>query len=164
MPKIISGTYFPNSLCNSTGIPPLSSIEISPDDLSIEIDKSNSGTTGLAIPTSATLVGTLRFTINDGFFGSRRVNPSQDLDEPTMQTIAEKTGGQYFRARNLEELGEIHKELNRLEPIESEQEMFRPVKDLFYWPLAIALLLSFAWAMHRIFYQRERKIELGSVQ
>ena len=102
--------------------------------------------------------------VNDGFFGSRRVNPSQDLDEPTMRAIAEKTGGQYFRARNLEELGEIHNELNRLEPIESEQEMFRPVKDLFYWPLAIALLISFAWAAQRLFYQRERKVELESAQ
>lgn len=84
--------------------------------------------------------------VNDGFFGARKVNPSQDLDEETMRSIAEKTGGQYFRARNIEELNEIHAELNRLEPVESEQEMFRPVKDLFYWPLAISLLLSFIWA------------------
>jgi Ca-activated chloride channel homolog len=88
--------------------------------------------------------------INDGFFGSRRVNPSADLDEPTMRAIAEKTGGQYFRARNLEELGEIHRELNRLEPIESDQETFRPVQDLFYWPLGLALLLSFIWALRHI--------------
>lgn len=93
--------------------------------------------------------------VNDGFFGSRRVNPSQDLDEPTMQAIAEKTGGQYFRARNLEELNDIHNELNRLEPIESEKEMFRPVKDLFYWPLTLALLLSFAWAIQHIIYHRQ---------
>jgi len=85
--------------------------------------------------------------VNDGFFGARKINPSQDLDEPTMRGIADKTGGQYFRARNLEELGEIHQELNRLEPIESDQEMFRPVKNLFYWPLSFALLLSIGWAI-----------------
>lgn len=84
--------------------------------------------------------------VDNGFFGSRRVNPSADLDEPTMQAIADKTGGQYFRARNLEELHEIHQTLNRLEPIESEEEKFRPVKSLFYLPLAAALLLSLSWA------------------
>ncbi len=88
--------------------------------------------------------------VNDGFFGSRRVNPSQDLDEPTMRAIAEKTGGQYFRARSIEELSEIHQALNRLEPIESDEEKFRPVKDLFYIPLALALLLSFAWALFSV--------------
>jgi Ca-activated chloride channel family protein len=84
--------------------------------------------------------------VNNGFFGSRKVNPSADLDEPTMQAIADKTGGQYFRARNLEELHEIHQTLNRLEPIESEEEKFRPIKSLFYIPLAAALLLSLCWA------------------
>ncbi len=67
-----------------------------------------------------------------GIFGSRTVNPSRDLDEPTMMNIAEKTGGKYFRARNLEELDNIHRELDRLEPIEMETETFRPVQTLFY--------------------------------
>lgn len=81
-----------------------------------------------------------------GLFGSRTVNPSRDLDEPTMIAIAEKTGGKYFRARNLEELDQIHHELDKLEPIEIEAEKFRPVQTLFYWPLAFAFLLSLAIA------------------
>jgi Ca-activated chloride channel family protein len=85
--------------------------------------------------------------VDNGFFGSRTVNPSADLDEPTMRAIADKTGGQYFRARNLEELGEIHQTLNHLEPIESEEEKFRPVKSLFYYPLAATFLLSLLWAL-----------------
>ena len=90
--------------------------------------------------------GADEMVVDNGFFGSRRVNPSADLDEPTMRAIADKTGGQYFRARNLEELHEIHQTLNRLEPIESEEEKFRPIKSLFYYPLAAALLLSLLWA------------------
>lgn len=96
--------------------------------------------------------------VDDGFFGARKVNPSQDLDEPTMRGIAEKTGGEYFRARNLQELDEIHRELNRLEPIESEQEIFRPLKNLFYWPLALAFLLSLAWAIMDILKHRRSTI------
>jgi Ca-activated chloride channel family protein len=91
--------------------------------------------------------GADELVVDNGFFGSRVVNPSADLDEPTMRAIADKTGGQYFRARNLEELGDVHQMLNRLEPIESDEEKFRPIKSLFYYPLIAALLFSFAWAL-----------------
>jgi Ca-activated chloride channel homolog len=47
--------------------------------------------------------GAEELVVNNGFLGSSVVNPSADLDEPTMRAIADKTGGQYFRARNLEE-------------------------------------------------------------
>ena len=94
--------------------------------------------------------GANEMVIDNGFFGSRVVNPSADLDEPTMRAIAEKTGGQYFRAHNLEELGDVHQMLNRLEPIESEEEKFRPVDSLFYYPLIAALLLSFVWALSSV--------------
>jgi len=75
-------------------------------------------------------------------FGSRTINPSADLDEETLQTIADKTGGQYFRARNPEELAKIYQILDKLEPIEQDQETFRPQKSLFYWPLGIALFIT----------------------
>jgi len=91
--------------------------------------------------------GADEMVVDNGFFGSRTVNPSADLDEPTMRAIADKTGGQYFRARNLEELSDIHKTLNHLEPIDSEEEKFRPIKSLFYFPLAIAFILSLSWAL-----------------
>jgi Ca-activated chloride channel family protein len=77
-----------------------------------------------------------------GIFGSRRVNPSADLDETTLQEIARITGGQYFRARNPEELINIYRLLDELEPVEDNKETFRPQKALFYWPLGAALLLS----------------------
>ncbi|ARN76173.1 vWA domain-containing protein [Oceanicoccus sagamiensis] len=75
-------------------------------------------------------------------FGSRRVNPSADLDEKTLQQIADMTGGKYFRARNPEQLLDIYRILDELEPVEDKQETFRPQKALFYWPLAFALGLS----------------------
>lgn len=94
-----------------------------------------------------------------GIFGSRTVNPSRDLDEPTMINIAEKTGGEYFRARNLEELDNIHRELDRLEPIEMETQTFRPVQTLFYWPLATAFLLSLFIACLHIWQGRATGVE-----
>jgi len=44
-------------------------------------------------------VGADEMMVQD-FFGSRVVNPSADLDEDTLRTIAERTGGRYFRARD----------------------------------------------------------------
>ncbi len=74
-------------------------------------------------------------------FGSRRVNPSAELDEKTLKAIADKTGGKYFRARDTEELEKIYALLDELEPIEKDVQRFRPQTALFYWPLSLALLL-----------------------
>lgn len=75
-------------------------------------------------------------------FGSRRVNPSADLDEKTLQEIATLTGGKYFRARNPEELMNIYHLLDELEPVEVNEQTYRPQKALFYWPLGFAFALS----------------------
>jgi Ca-activated chloride channel family protein len=77
-------------------------------------------------------------------FGTRRVNPSQDLDEKTLTAIAETTGGRYFRARHLEELQQIYQLLDRLEPVNEDAQYFRPRHALYPWPLAGALLLALA--------------------
>lgn len=77
------------------------------------------------------------------FFGTQRVNPAADLDEETLRKIAALTGGKYFRARSTDELEEIYQLIDELEPVQQESEIFRPVKALFYLPLAGALLLSF---------------------
>lgn len=76
------------------------------------------------------------------FFGNGKVNPSQDLDEGTLVKIAESTGGRYFRARSADELNNIYMLLDQLEPVEKDKQFFRPSTDLFYWPLALALLLA----------------------
>jgi len=76
------------------------------------------------------------------FFGSRKVNPSSDLDEKTLTAIAEKTGGRYFRARNTEELNKIYQLLDELEPVEKDKQYFRPKTELYHWPLAITLILA----------------------
>lgn len=79
--------------------------------------------------------------VRDIFGRSRNTNPSANLDEPTLQAIADATGGKYFRARDPDELATIYQELDRLEPIPEEQT-FRPTRSLSHWPVALALLLS----------------------
>ncbi len=80
-------------------------------------------------------------------FGSRRVNPSVELDEAGLQEIAKLTGGEYFRARNPQELATIYQLMDQLEPVEQETTVYRPRQALGYLPLLAALLLSFVLAL-----------------
>ncbi len=93
-------------------------------------------------------VGADRMVVNS-FFGNRVVNPSADLDETTLQKIAEVTGGRYFRARETEDLEKIYGLLDKLEPVISEDQNLRPIRELFFWPLSGALLLSFILLLMR---------------
>lgn len=75
------------------------------------------------------------YTIGIGQPGIR----GSDLDERTLEDIAEMTGGRYFRAIDAERLKEIYTEVDKLEPIEYEEEKNRPVTLLYYYPLAAAM-------------------------
>ncbi|EKO3398518.1 VWA domain-containing protein [Vibrio fluvialis] len=76
------------------------------------------------------------------FFMTRKVNTAEDLDEKTLQAIANETGGQYFRARNQQDLQHIYDTINQLEPISKASQTWRPQSEWFGYPLALALLLS----------------------
>jgi len=67
---------------------------------------------------------------------------TRELNETTLKTVANKTGGRYFRAHNIEELQEIYSLLDKLEPIERDTQSYRPTWSLFYWPLSLALALA----------------------
>ncbi len=81
--------------------------------------------------------------LQQSFFGTRKVNPSSDLDEKTLTDLAEKTNGKYFRARSSEDLAKIYQLLDTFEPVEQDQKQMRPLSALFYWPLGAALFLCF---------------------
>jgi Ca-activated chloride channel family protein len=76
-----------------------------------------------------------------GFF-----NQGSGVDEQALSTIAKATNGQYFRATDSKELQNIYQHLDQLEKIEVTEQTFRPQKSLYFWPLALALFLSFAAA------------------
>lgn len=74
-------------------------------------------------------------------FGIQRIG-SSDLDEPTLKAIASKTGGEYFRARDVQSLQRVYELLDKMEPVSKDDLSYRPVDELYYWPLAVALLFS----------------------
>lgn len=73
-------------------------------------------------------------------FGLKNINPSMELDETTLKMVAEKTGGQYFRAYNTKELVNIYQHIDQLESIERSNEFYRPTDEVYYLPLSLALL------------------------
>jgi Ca-activated chloride channel family protein len=78
----------------------------------------------------------------NSIFGSRVVNPSADLDEKMLGEMATRTGGRYFRARNSEELADVYRSIDKLEPAADTKQSLRPVDELYWWPLAGALTLG----------------------
>ncbi|MDQ6974809.1 MAG: VWA domain-containing protein [Mariprofundaceae bacterium] len=76
------------------------------------------------------------------FFGTRTVNPSADLDEAMLKSIAKATGGQYFRAHDVDELKQVYAVIDQLEPVKGKAQSYRPIQSLFIYPLALAMLLA----------------------
>jgi len=74
-------------------------------------------------------------------FGMRRV-AAGDLDEDNLKAISEKTGGRYFRAHDSNQLAKIYALLDRIEPVSEDKQTWRPINELYFWPLGAALLLS----------------------
>lgn len=71
------------------------------------------------------------------------IGQAQDpVDEATLRSIAEQTGGRFFRARDTRQLAGIYAELDRLEPVTAKGPALRPRREAYCWPLALALLLG----------------------
>lgn len=88
-------------------------------------------------------------------FGLLQSNPANPMDEKQLQTIAQTTGGHFYRARSTPELALIYESINQLEPIELEDHSYKPVTEYYPWPLAAALgffafglLSQLRWALH----------------
>ena len=96
--------------------------------------------------------------------GLRRVNPSTDLDEETLNRIAELTGGRYFRAKDTAGLQDIYRLLDEMEPVAEPEAGFRPVQSLFHWPLggafALTVFLCVMSLVQGLRYARQNKVSV----
>lgn len=78
------------------------------------------------------------------YFGGRRVGQQMepvDIDEDTLQKIAERTGGKYYRADNTERFQAIYAEIDKLEKTEKEIKKFALHRELFAWIITPGLTL-----------------------
>ena len=74
---------------------------------------------------------------------------SADLDEATLQAIANDSGGKFFRARSSAELSAVYKEIDKLERSESDAPPVVLQQDLRHWPLLFMLGLLTILAIRR---------------
>jgi len=66
-----------------------------------------------------------------------------DVDEDTLQKIADRTGGKYYRADNAERFRQIYAEIDKLEKTDASIKKYTQFNELFPWVVAggLALLL-----------------------
>src|SRR2546421_1130812 len=64
-----------------------------------------------------------------------------DIDEDTLQKIAQMTGGKYYRADNAKKFQEIYAEIDKLEKTEAEVKKFAHHQELFAWMISPGMFL-----------------------
>jgi len=74
-------------------------------------------------------------------FGVRIQNVPVDIDEPTLDGIAEVSSGKYFRAVDNETLNEIYKEIDKLEKTRLMTKSFKAYEEKYFVYALIAFLL-----------------------
>ena len=107
---------------------------------------------------AAALQGVTIYTIGIGtdietlkqIYGANSIPTGIALDERVLSSIAEVTGGRYYRATNLAALEQIYLELDQLEAVEYEYQSHQPRQDLYQLPLAVALLLLSLYLVLRV--------------
>ena len=84
--------------------------------------------------------GKAPFLVNS-IFGQRYVYQEVDIDEGTLKEISKITGGQYFRATDLESLKSIYKQIDQMEKSEVKVFDHSDYTELFHYFLIPAILL-----------------------
>lgn len=88
-------------------------------------------------------------------FGIRQILVQLDIDEETLQRIAEKTGGQYFRATDTEGLKKIYDTIDKLEKSEAKVKHYQEYHELFrYWVIPALLLLLLESLLRETVFRR----------
>ncbi len=89
-------------------------------------------------------------------FGNMSFQPMDvEIDEPTLESIAERTGGKYFRATDKEKLQAIYDEINTLEKSKVEITDFTVYHEEFLpWLLAAMALLLLEFVFSNVILKR----------
>lgn len=74
--------------------------------------------------------------------GDPRAVGEDALDEDTLKQVASTTGGRYAHAADTRQLDDIYSQLDQLETRKAQTISHRPRRDVYWWPLAAALVVS----------------------
>jgi Ca-activated chloride channel family protein len=85
--------------------------------------------------------GTAPYPQIDPFGRKVYVNMPVDVDEETLQRIADETGGRYFRATDTESLRKIYADIDQLETTSLEGLQYLDYDELYVWLVLAAVVL-----------------------
>ncbi len=91
--------------------------------------------------------GKAPFLVNDPIFGQRYIYQDADIDETTLQAIADQTGGLYFRAQDLEGLQKIYATIDQMEKTDVKVKTFAEYNELYIFLLLPAFGLLALWVV-----------------
>jgi Ca-activated chloride channel homolog len=114
---------------NSGRVPPLTAAEVA-QTLGVRTYTIGVGTRGTAPMPTVDRFGTRRY-----------VEREVDIDEHTLQIIADRTGGRYYRADSTETLRSIYAEIDQLETTDMEVVHYQYYRELFPWLILPGLFL-----------------------
>jgi Ca-activated chloride channel family protein len=83
-------------------------------------------------------------TIHTIAMGDPTTVGEEKLDEEALRAVARETGGDFFLAMNRSELVDVYRRLDGIETRNIKTVSHRPRQELFFWPLAAALVISLA--------------------
>ena len=86
--------------------------------------------------------GTAPYPVQDVFGRTYLQDVPVEIDEKTLQEIADMTNGKYFRATNNQKLREIYAEIDRLEKSKIDVKKFSKKQEEYFWfAVAAGLIL-----------------------
>jgi Ca-activated chloride channel homolog len=91
--------------------------------------------------------------VRDAVGNRRLVMAKVDVDEKTLQAIAEQTGGKFYRATDTDSLRQIYEQINRLEKTAQTVQKFEHTEELYPFaviPALAILALSFVLQQTRL--------------
>ncbi len=84
---------------------------------------------------------------------------SSGIDEATLKDIAEKTNGQYFRATSTQDLIDVFKLIEQLEPSEEYADQLRVITELYWIPLSLGLFVLALQTFLPLFIQLKKRYD-----
>jgi len=96
--------------------------------------------------------GEAPFVIDHPFAGRQRRMMPVEIDEDMLRSVAEKTGGKYYRATNKDALRDIYEEIGELEKTKIEERIYSDYAERY----ALFLLPAFGFVLLEILLSTTR--------
>ena len=113
-----------------------------PEKVIIALTDGNDNASSVPPAEAAQIASDRKITIHTIGMGDPTTLGEEKLDADALREVARVTGGSDFLALDRDELEGVYERIDQIETKTLKTEGYRPKRDLFFWPLSIALFLS----------------------